>query len=393
VIPVFKSPWFAQAPDFPGSGSNPVFWVGKSWRILAESAPKSSYLRREYSANFRANIMSAAGRCWKALLIYTLFSSTAIAQQGWANALLDRQKVDFGVIATGSEAIKTIKVENNLAAAVQISGVSTGCQCASATIVGPRRLEPKQSTTIEVRMNTLAFTRKRETTLTIGFDAPSLTTVQVPIEAYIRTDVVFDPGKLDFGKLDFGKGAEQTVKLTYAGRPDWKIVGVKCPGPSLKCEPKVVARNDPAVNGINVEYALRFQLAADAKPGRFQEYVTIETDDAANPFLPILVLGTVQQDFSISNPQIELKALRPGQTATARVVVKGVRPFVVTDVNCGNLKDCFSVRKGETPEKLQVVDMLFTAPARPGRFKEQMQLKIEGREQSLEFAVSGMILN
>jgi len=161
----------------------------------------------------------------------------------------------------------------------------------------------------------------------------------------------------------------------------------------LKCDPKVISRNDPAVNGINVEYALRFQLAKDAKPGRFQEYVTIETDDAANPFLPILVQGTVQQDISISNPQIELKALRPGQTTTARVVIKGNRPFVVTDVDCGNLKECFSVRKGETPEKLQVVEMVFTAPARPGRFKEQMQLKIGGRDQGLEFAISGMILN
>ncbi|MEY3176599.1 MAG: hypothetical protein RLZZ436_4513 [Planctomycetota bacterium] len=337
--------------------------------------------------------MSAAGSCWKAVLIFTCISANAVAQQGWASALLDRKKLDFGVIATGSEAIETLKVTNNLASTVQLSGVSTGCQCASAMIVGPRQLAPNQSTTIEVRINTLAYTRKRETTLTIGFDAPSFTTVEVPIEAYIRTDVVFDPGKLDFGSVEFGKGAEQSVKVTYAGRPTWTIVGVKCSDPALKCEARVVARNDPAVNGINVEYSLRFQLSAEARAGRFQEYVTLETDDASNPYIPLMVQGTVLPDFSISNPRIEIKALRPGQTATVRVVVRGIRPFVVSGVDCGGLEECFTVRKGEVPEKLQVVDMQFTAPARPGRFTEKMQLKVEGREQSLEFSVSGVILN
>jgi hypothetical protein len=242
-------------------------------------------------------------------------------------------------------------------------------------------------------MNTLAYTRKRETKLTIGFDAPALATVEVPIEAYIRTDVVFEPGKLDFGSVDFGKGAEQSVKVTYAGRPDWQIVRVKCTNPALKCQSNLISRNESPVNGINVEYSLQFQLLPQAQPGRFQEYVTLETDDAANPFIPLMVLGTVQPDISITNPRIEIKALRPGQTATARVVVRGIRPFVVSEVNCGGLKDCFTVRMGETPEKLQVVDMTFTAPDRPGRFTERMQLKVEGREQGLEFAISGIILN
>ncbi|MFM7058123.1 MAG: DUF1573 domain-containing protein [Planctomycetota bacterium] len=340
--------------------------------------------------------MSAAGSCWKALVIFAVAvssASPAVAQERWANALLDRKKVDFGVIATGSEAIETLKVTNNLTTTVQLSGVSTGCQCASAMITGSRQLAPNQSTTIEVRMNTLAYTRKRETKLTIGFDAPVLATVEVPIEAYIRTDVVFEPGKLDFGSVENGRGAEQTVKVTYAGRPDWQILRVKCSNPSLKCQSRLIARNDSPVNGINVEYALQFQLSPTAPGGRFQEYATLETDDAANPFIPLMIQGTVQPEVSISNPRIEIKALRPGQTAMARVVVRGIRPFVVSEVNCGGLQAFFTVRKAEAPEKLQVVEMLFTAPDRPGRFTERMQLKIEGREQELEFTVSGMILN
>ena len=56
--------------------------------------------------------MSAAGRCGKFLFIFAVFAPTAVAQQGWADALVDRRKVDFGVIATGSEAIETLKVSH-----------------------------------------------------------------------------------------------------------------------------------------------------------------------------------------------------------------------------------------------------------------------------------------
>ncbi len=97
------------------------------------------------------------------------------------------------------------------------SGFTAGFEPASAG----------EETTIEVRLNTRQFSKKRDTSLTISFDAPQFASVQIPISAYIRTDVVFEPGMVQFGNVAVGAGAESTVNLSYAGRPDWKIVDVK----------------------------------------------------------------------------------------------------------------------------------------------------------------------
>jgi hypothetical protein len=330
-------------------------------------------------------------------MLWICLSSAAAAQQTWAEGLLAPRSLDFGTIATGSESVKWVNVKNNLQVSVELSGVSTACQCAQAVMPSKRLLQPGEETAIEVRMNTLSFQKLRETTLTVTFGAPEFASVSIPIRAYIRTDVVFEPGKLDFGNVEYSKGAEQVLKITYAGRPDWTIEDVKCAHPDVKCELREVARNVQAVNGINVEYSLRFRLSTEAKAGRFLEYATLETDDAKSPRIPLIVQGTVIPDVSISNPHTEVRGLRVGQSAVVRLVVRGTRPFTVAGVDFGGLADSFEVlpneRRGGGDEKLRILELKFTAPNRPGRYSEVMRLRVEGREEPLEFSVSGTIFN
>jgi hypothetical protein len=65
-------------------------------------------------------------------------------------------------------------------------------------------LQPGEKATIEVRMNTTNFEKQRDTTLSIFIDAPQYAEVRIPISAYIRTDVVFDPGKVEFARIEYG---------------------------------------------------------------------------------------------------------------------------------------------------------------------------------------------
>jgi hypothetical protein len=318
------------------------------------------------------------------------------AQENWAEGLLSPRSLDFGTIATGSESVKWVTVKNNLQVSVELSGVSTACQCAQATMPSKRLLQPGEETAIEVRMNTLSFQKLRETTLTVTFGSPGFVSVSIPIRAYIRTDVVFEPGKLDFGNVEYSKGAEQVLKIMYAGRADWTIEDVKCAHPDMKCELREISRNAQAVNGINVEYSLRFRLSGEAKVGRFLEYATLETDDAKSPRIPLIVQGVVVPDVSISNPHTEVRALRVGQSAVVRLVIRGTRPFAIAGADFGGLAESFVMLPNDKvggDEKLRIVELKFTAPNRPGRFSEVMRLRVEGREEPLEFSVSGTILN
>ena len=57
------------------------------------------------------------------------------------------------------------------------------------------------------------------------------------------------------------------------------------------------------------------------------------------------------------------------------------------------MQGCFEVKKSEKENKLQIVEMKFTAPEKVGKFNEEMIVKIQGREDVLKFNVSGSIAN
>lgn len=313
-------------------------------------------------------------------------SSSAIAQSGWADALVDTKKIDFGVIATGSEAVKIVVIENKLTSHVHVSSVSTACKCAQAKIPEKTLLAPGEKTSVEIRMNTLAFSKQRDTSLSIFFDSPQFAEVRIPISAYIRTDVVFDPGKVDFGIVDFLAGATRRVRISYAGRPDWTIRDVKISGKELTASLKETSRQ-----GGNVTYDLEMTLAKDARSGRLRDIVTLVTDDAANPYVPLIVEGEIVPDIRISKTNNFLGRLTPGQTKNFNLIVNGKQPFLVEDVDCKSLEDCLNVKKSDKENRVQQVNIEFKVPENPGKFEEEMQLKIKGREETYKFTVSGTV--
>lgn len=343
---------------------------------------------------------------WGIAALVLVAAATEVQAQNWADQLVDKKKLEFGVIARNSETTNIITITNTTQSTVHISHLTTACRCAEAGYYQDSRsfvqgapakslLQPGEKTTVTVRMNTNSFTGARDTALTVYFDAPQYAEVRIPITAYIRTDVVFDPGKVDFGNVEFLAGSSKTVRITYAGRPDWQIRDLKVDNPQLKAEFKEVSRSQFAQNGINVEYQLTVQLSETAKVGRVRDYITLVTDDAANPYVPLLVEGTVIPDIAITSPNVAIRSLKPGQTTTVKVVIKGNKPFLVEDVNCENMSDCFKVKKSEETDKLQVVhvvEMEFTAPEKPGKFSEKMIVKVKDREEPLNFVISGSIL-
>lgn len=116
----------------------------------------------------------------------------------WAKELFDTKSVDFGVVATGSEVKKLIRVTNSLKLPIHIDRVATTCVCSGAT-ASKKRLEPGEEAIITVTMNTREFKRRKDANVIVTFDAPKSASVVIPVTAYIRADVVFEPGLIQFG--------------------------------------------------------------------------------------------------------------------------------------------------------------------------------------------------
>jgi hypothetical protein len=319
-------------------------------------------------------------------------SSVASAQQSWADGLVQPGRLEFGVIARGSAAARSVTLTNSTGAPLHIQGVSTACRCAEAQNPSKTLLQPGEKATIEVRMNTTNFEKQRDTTLSIFIDAPQSAEVRVPISAYIRTDVVFDPGKVDLERVSYGTEVNRRVTINYAGRPEWQIRELKVTNPDLTAEFKEIKREQAPADGINVIYQLQVKLSAKAKVGRIAEYITIVTDDSRNPYVPLLVQGEVRSDITISNPSITLQSVKVGQSKKTRLVVVGEKPFVVERIDAGDLKNDLRANLSDKADKQHRVELEFTAPDRPGRFTQKVQLFVKNRAEPIEFVVSGTII-
>ncbi|MBL8817615.1 MAG: DUF1573 domain-containing protein [Planctomyces sp.] len=314
-------------------------------------------------------------------------SYSASAQGSWADQLVDTRKLDFGVVATGAETVKQVTVKNTTNATVHISGVSTACLCAQASQPVSSLLQPGEETIIEVRLNTRQFSKKRDTSLTISFDAPQFASVQIPISAYIRTDVVFEPGIVQFGNVAVGAGAESNVSLSYAGRSDWKIVDVKIGSQDLTATLKETGRS-----AGRVDYQLTMKLSKDAKPQRVRDLVTLVTDDAANPYVPLMVEGVVVAEYSLAQDKYFVGNVRPGKEVPITVVVKGREAFHVQSIAGDTLTTAFNAKLDPTDKEQHVLMVKFLVPDTPGKFSETVTIEIAGKSSPVKFQVNGTVL-
>ena len=92
--------------------------------------------------------------------VITVASCSYASADQWADQMIITKKVDFGVIATGSEAKKLVQVLNVYDQPIHIASVGTSCGCSAATL-GKQTLEPGESSYVEVKMNTSKFRQER----------------------------------------------------------------------------------------------------------------------------------------------------------------------------------------------------------------------------------------
>ena len=314
-------------------------------------------------------------------------SLSTVCADSYTDQMVSTRKVDFGVIATGSEVPKLIHIRNVHQETYHIVEVKTSCACAKAEI-DKYTLQPGEVAVVSVQMNTRNFRQRRDSNVIIKFDRPRYAEVRIPVTAYIRTDVVFSPGKVQFGEVELGADGSATVDIAYAGRDEWDIDDIRITNRNLN------ATLVPGTRGNGqVHYKLIMSLSKKARPGPIRDMITIVTNDRTNPHVPLMIEGVVVSDISIVPPVVNVGEVSPGQTTLKQIVVKGKKPFQIEDIDCEDMADCYKATLATTPRQLHVVPIQFNAPNRPGKFTNELLVKISGRPEPLRFNVTGVISN
>ncbi len=280
------------------------------------------------------------------------------------------KKHDFGTVAVAAKTEFRFPVYNPYNQDMHLRTVRRSCGC-TTPIIESEYIQPGQTGSILARFNTDTFRGKKGATLTVVIDKPIYTEVRLRVDGYIRSDMVFHPGSIDFGTIGQGESTEKTTKILYAGRPDWQIVDVRSNVPWLVPTKKLVERTNSRIN-----YELTVAVREDAPTGAFTDEIVVITNDNKRPEVPLKVSGNIESPLSISPQAIAFGSVKPGESITKRLVIKGASPFTIESINCEGWNVTFS--DAATAKKIHIVSATFMPTEASGPMKSTVEITTGG---------------
>ncbi|TWT48556.1 DUF1573 domain-containing protein [Botrimarina hoheduenensis] len=302
-------------------------------------------------------------------VLAVLAPASATVAQTWATKMFDKTDHDFGVVARGSDTVYKFEVKNIYKEDVEVSSVRSSCGCTTPSIENGI-IKTYDKAYVVAKFNTRTFTGVHSATLTVQISKPYPAQVQLRVHGNIRGDVVFEPGAVDFGALDQGASAEKTVSVAYAGRSGWRIDDVRSGSDHLRAE--LIERER---YGGRVTYNLLVRLLETAPPGYLKEQLVLVTNDSVNTQVPIEVAGQVRAELSISPNDLALGDVPFGETVTKRLLVRGKKPFVITEIRCEDQRFSFD-KKSDAADK-QIITLRFKADREAGRVYAPIRIKTD----------------
>ncbi|MFV1964425.1 MAG: DUF1573 domain-containing protein [Pirellulaceae bacterium] len=299
-----------------------------------------------------------------------LIGASPAAAQPWAAKMFKETTHDFGAVARGSKAEYRFEFENIYVEDAHVARVYSSCGCTDPSVT-KSTIKTWEKSEIVCKFNTRSFLGRKGATVTVVFDKPYYAEVQLVVNGYIRSDVVLNPGAVNFGDVRQSSTAEKSIQLHYAGRSDWRIIDVRSASDHFEVELTETQRS-----GGRVDYEMLVRLLPDAPAGYFQDQLTIISDDSLRQAIPLAINGHVVSPLTVSPASLFLGILDPGESVTKPLVVRGTEPFRVLKVYCAD--GGFKFAKPENEEKtLHVVQVTFTAGDSPGKVAQTIEIETD----------------
>jgi hypothetical protein len=306
-------------------------------------------------------------RVFQWLVVAILLGSSSAGAQEWARKIFNKTSHDFGTVAKGSKQEYAFEFTNIYKEELHVASVRSSCGCTTPRVTNYTLKTFEKSQVIAV-YNTGSFDGAKNATVTVVFDRPYPAEVQLYVSGYIRRDVVFHPGVVDFGSVPLGAGKQTTIQVNYAGRGDWEIVDVRSANQHLEVELQPTERAFGRVG-----YKMTVYLKTDAPAGFIQDQLTLVTNDEGAKHVSLPVEGQVVSPLSVRPASLFLGNLAPGETVKKRLVVKGHKPFRIVEVKSDGEGFQFD-KPSEERKELHFVTFEFKAGSTPADIAHKIQI-------------------
>jgi hypothetical protein len=259
------------------------------------------------------------------MLLVGLATAGPAAAATWAEATFDELSKDFGSVPRGPTLSHPFRLVNNTKGAITIASVRVSCGCVSAGAL-KATLQPGEETAILARMDTNRFSGTKAVTIFVQFSQPQWEEVRLVVQANSRDDVIITPETLALGQAKRGTSPSATVNVTLLASQA-QITGVQ-PESNYVQTALREAKNE---NG-EVSYSLTAKIRADAPVGKWYSDVWLKTSNPAMPKVRVPLTVEIESALSVSPSSVTLGQVAVGSQVERKVIVRGTKPFKITDV-------------------------------------------------------------
>lgn len=298
--------------------------------------------------------------------------SDPLSGQEWARKMFSEFNHDFGTVAKNEKAEHVFEIKNLYEEDLTIADVKTSCSCTDLEL-DKRVLKSGEVARLTAKYNTRSFVGAKQATITVKFAPPFIGEVLLTVRGNIRSDVMFQPGEIDFGSVTqdsllSGKHSRQ-VQLTKFNNASWQVVDVKSTFPHIG----VSLDGNPVRLANQVQYNMNVRLKESAPPGFIQgQLIVVANDFGRMTEIPIKFTAKVASALQIS-PEVITINTPPGGKARKKAVVKASSEFRIKEVACSCSAFTFQVDTSRN-SKVHFVDVSYAADQPPGRYEYDLTL-------------------
>lgn len=294
--------------------------------------------------------------------LYLSAMTSAVYGQAWVKPLFEETSYDFGNVPRGAHVEHEFVLSNKYQESLHIAQVKSSCGCTIPRIE-KQNLKTYEKGAIICEFNTRSFIGPKSAVVTVVFTAPYYGEMQLMVKGTILSDMVTDPGEIQFGELDRGTEKTTSVKVTYTGNKPWEITDVRSANQHLGVKLNRIEKKGP------VEYEMLVRLKASAPAGDFSDQIVLVTNDSEYNLITIPVRGNVLPPL-VMPVSVELGTFKSGQSKTSSIVIKSNQDFEVTEVECSDQRFTFTPTRGKSA-RVHLIPVEFKA-GEVGAFREKV---------------------
>jgi len=260
-------------------------------------------------------------------LIAGAATAASASDAAWPDSLFGERQHDFGPVPRGAKVRHPFVLTNNTATPIAILGLRVSCGCTSGK-ASVASVPPGQSGVIEAEMDTRNFVGRKATTLYVTVhDGRREAEVALNVVSTILSDVVLNPGGIDFGSIARGQAPTLSLAIDRVGRPDWRVVKMVSASKVLNAKLSETNRSSQLVS-----YRLDVSIRPGAESATVRDEIQLLTNDPESKGFPVLVTAQIRGDLSATPSVLALGAPSPAAEVRGRYIVRASKPFKVLGI-------------------------------------------------------------